>query len=152
MANKFPNGLQVSELTSKDYKISGSQVTITNKLFKNKNGLIMVYAPWCPHCVSMVEPLLHLANELKNYLFKIGAINSENELNKEVVASLGVNGFPTLYYVNTKGKMKEIRSNGRSNDALLKAVCDMTNVDNEETNTFCCEKTNNKYICKKNKK
>jgi thiol-disulfide isomerase/thioredoxin len=153
MANKFPNGRSVLELTGKDFKIEGKYVKVINSSFRGINGLIMAYAPWCPHCLDMVEPLLYLGDELKGHEFKLGAINSDNNSNKEICSALGVSGFPTLYGVNTKGFLKELEVSGsRSNDNLLLAICNMTKNDENEENSYCCAKENNKYVCKKESK
>ena len=92
----------VIELRSKDFNITDNKVTIINKEFKNKNGLINFYAPWCPHCKTMVEQWSDLAIQFK-HKFAIGAVNCENKNNYKIRNKLRIVQYPTIKSVSKNG-------------------------------------------------
>jgi len=91
----------VNELSAKDF--SGTK--IISPKFKNKYGLLKVYAPWCGYCQQMEELLIEIAGKLKPHGFVVGALNADNQVNKPVAQALGVRGFPTLFLVNKNGEV-----------------------------------------------
>lgn len=100
----------VIELTTDDFDLKNKK--IKNKQFENKMGLIMIYAPWCGHCRNMVNIWRELAGQFK-YCFIIGAVNSENinSNNIDIIKSFKVKYYPTVKFVNTKGKIKKFNGN-----------------------------------------
>ena len=64
-------------------------------------GMILVYAPWCPHCKNMVEEWVYLEKQLSDpFKIILNAVNAENIDNEQFIQSLNVSGFPTLYTIN----------------------------------------------------
>lgn len=97
-------GDAVIELTSTDFDLKKKQVK--HDEFKNKMGLIMIYAPWCGHCRNMIDVWKDLAGQFR-YRFVIGAVNSENinAKNVDVIKGFKVKYYPTVKFVNEKGKV-----------------------------------------------
>uniref|UniRef100_A0A6C0EJF4 Thioredoxin domain-containing protein n=1 Tax=viral metagenome TaxID=1070528 RepID=A0A6C0EJF4_9ZZZZ len=118
--SKYSNS-DVIELSSKDFN---NKILINSK-FKNKNGLIKFYAPWCPHCVEMTKPLKFLATELKNKGFLIGVVNTD--IHPKVAQTFNINGIPTIYTLNTNGDM-ELYNEGKDIESLLNHITKFTNL------------------------
>ena len=93
------NGTPVIELSANDF----NGKTIINSKFKNKYGLLKVYAPWCGYCKQMEDLLIEIASKLKQHGFVVGALNADNQANNQVGQALNIQGFPTLFLVNKNG-------------------------------------------------
>jgi protein disulfide-isomerase A6 len=95
---KSPN---VEEMTPKDFKVTNLK-NIEPKY--NKPILIIFYAHWCPHCSNptMVEFVESLADVLpKKSNVKVSAFNCDyNDKHRDIANNLGINGFPTIRYIN----------------------------------------------------
>jgi thiol-disulfide isomerase/thioredoxin len=142
MDNKYNNS-KVVELTTKDF----SGTTLINPQFKNKYSMVKVYAPWCPHCTSMVEDMKFLAENLEKQDIKFGAINGDNPLNKELTSKLGVQWFPYLYMVNEKGVLEHIDISDRNVENILNTICKKTNEYSSNKKGRCCKKVGSKIVC-----
>ena len=122
MTNLFKDALH---LTRKDFKIDGNDVIVTNPNFNQKNGCLMIYAPWCPHC-QMKDDFINnfsLDNTIKDENFKIAVADGNQPDMADITEKLGLKGFPTFYYVicNEEGNlMKEFDEKG--NNFLMKMM------------------------------
>ena len=96
--NKSPN---VEEMTPNDFKVTKLR-NVEPKY--NKPILIIFYAHWCPHCSNptMVEFVESLADVLpKKSNVKVSAFNCDyNDKHRDIANNLGINGFPTIRYIN----------------------------------------------------
>lgn len=110
----------IVKLTNKDFK---DKLLISNN-FKNKNGLIKFYAPWCPHCKDLVSDLIFLSNGLINHGFMIGVVNTD--YNKDLVKKFNISGIPKLFLVNTKGELDSLDLEDNNLENLLKNICKFT--------------------------
>lgn len=122
-------GPLVHELTKGDFKevdVPGNKVSLKfiNKNFtKSKNGgLVVAYAPWCPHCHNLQPQITELAKVTKG-LYPIGAIDSTNEKdgNDILVDFLNITGYPTIKLWN-QGKFTDY-THGRSVKEMLQYLC-----------------------------
>ena len=132
----------VLELTDEDF--DGEK--IISKKIVGSYGLLKCYAPWCGHCKSLKDDLIFLANGLKSENFKIASINSDNVATSKVCESLKIQGFPTLFMINTDGTLKNYNGVDRSIEALLAEICKHTN------SKTCCRRERDELICEMKKK
>lgn len=109
----------VKELKFKDFKYVNRKPVLKHKKFKGKQGMVMVYAPWCTHCKGMTDIWNELALQY-NYIFPLGAINAEDISNRnhEITEDLSVKYYPTIYYVNRNGKLSKYKHE-ESRDELI---------------------------------
>lgn len=107
----------VIELTPKDFKIEKNKVKITNKEFKNKNGLITFYAPWCIHCKNMKEMWSDFAIDFK-HKFPIAAVNCENSKNMDICNKLRIGAYPTIMRTSKKGNINNYKGHTGKDDML----------------------------------
>ncbi len=111
----------VIELTTKDFKIAKNKITVVNKEFKDKYGLINFYAPWCKHCQNMVETWSDLAIQFQ-HKFVIAAVNCENKDNYEIRNKLRIKEYPTIKFITKSGSIYEYIE-GMSKDDFIYYIC-----------------------------
>lgn len=114
-------GTPVKELTPKDFKIDAQGP----KLLLKKDGFLMCYAIWCPHCRNKVDMYSSLARELKNTNFVIAALDCVKY--KEISRALGISGIPRIFYFNKAGNLEDYTQEIDPN-ALLNYACDTKNL------------------------
>lgn len=129
---KLYKGTNVKELSSlKDFQIlnsgEGYDIQFTNPMFSGKNGLVLFYADWCPHCVNMVDDFVALANRTQN-LFPIGAINVADKENSILGQYFNITGYPTIKYLDY-GQFKDY-TGGRDANELFNFLCAETGLCN----------------------
>ena len=126
MGSKY-EGTSVMELGHDDFQINSDKIKVVNQNFKNNLGLVKFYAPWCHHCTDMVESLSYMSDQLKNHGFKVAAVNCDdtNKRNDELAQKVGVEGFPSVYFVNGQGELNDYGGN-RDLKSLLQEVVKMS--------------------------
>jgi len=96
----------VQEMQPNDFKITNLQKNIEPKY--DQPILIVFYAHWCPHCsdptmMSFIESLGSVLPKKSNV--KVGAFNCDyNDKHRDIANNLGINGFPTIRYINKNKK------------------------------------------------
>lgn len=110
-------GDAVIELRASDFDLSKKEIKHCD--FKEKMGLIMIYAPWCGHCRNMIDTWKDLATQFR-YRFTIGAVNSENinAKNSDILKAFKVKYFPTVKFINEKGKVRKFDGMLNKDDLL----------------------------------
>ena len=114
---KMPSGFQILDNKAKDVKVQFIQPE-----FRGKNGLVMFYAPWCPHCQNMASTWLELANVTKG-LYPVGAVNCDDSGSGNNLLSdyFKVAGYPTIKIWN--GSEFTDYSGGRELKDFLQFLC-----------------------------
>jgi len=78
------------------YKLDSSNLNTATE----GDWLLILYAPWCPHCHSLLDDVPELASEIKAAKgnVKIGIIDADAE--PAVQMQFSMHGFPSLYMVH----------------------------------------------------
>lgn len=110
----FSKQSPVIQLTDSDFsfnKLDPTSVIIKNKHVKGKDGYLMVYASWCPHCQMKKDMWEHLAQELnknkenESENFVITAMDSDDPKCNATCRQLGISGIPRFFHlVNNSSK------------------------------------------------
>ncbi|KAK7540787.1 uncharacterized protein J3D65DRAFT_616472 [Phyllosticta citribraziliensis] len=89
----------------------------------NHTSIVEFYAPWCGHCRNLKPAYEKAAKNLAG-LAQVAAINCDDEENKPLCGSMGVQGFPTLKLVRPgkKRPVVEDYQGARSAKAIVDAV------------------------------
>jgi len=115
-------GTSVKELSKKDFKLNNNSMP---SLLLKKDGFLMCYANWCPHCRNKVQMWCSLASELKDTDFVICSLDCVKY--KEISNSLGISGIPRVFYFNKNGKMEDYTETIAPKE-LLNYACDAKNL------------------------
>jgi len=70
-----------------------------NRENSNRSGLVMFYAPWCPHCTNMIPTLNKLANDMSHDKMLsqrglLGAVDCTEQ--SDLARNMNVAGYPTI--------------------------------------------------------
>ena len=118
-AGLYTKGSPVLQLGSKDFD--------SNINRSNHTSIVEFYAPWCGHCQSL-KPAFEKAAKSLSGLAKVAAVNCDEDANKPLCGSMGVQGFPTLKIVRPGKKagkpLVEDYQGARSAKAIVDAVID----------------------------
>ena len=112
----------VLELINKNFLINKKKITIENNITKDLNGILIIYAPWCTHCVLSKNMWENLADLFK-YKFNIYALNTYNyrEKNQNLVLPLNIKVYPTYKFVLKNGEIKEYKG-GKNEDEIINFI------------------------------
>jgi len=81
----------VLELTERDFSSEKGFYHIPS--LSGQDGFLLVYADWCPHCVTFKPKFQESA---ESGVYGNAPFAQVNEKNKKVMAMLKVKGFPTV--------------------------------------------------------
>lgn len=110
----------VQEMLPNDFKITNLQNNIEPKY--NQPILIVFYAHWCPHCsnpkmMNFIESLGSVLPKKSNV--KVGAFNCDyNDKHRDIANNFGINGFPTIRYINKNRKSADYQGGTNVKDLL----------------------------------
>lgn len=126
MDNLYNPSDNVIELTNKDFAVDHlGRMKVIHRAFSGKDGIIMFYAPWCPHCNSKETKDLWKSLALAmGSSFPVAAVNCTNKAgrNDKVAEKAGVRGFPTIKLVTRNGTMVTYEG-PRNRSALSQYIC-----------------------------
>ena len=104
----FDEPEKVHQLNNSNFKLVAGKVKIC--LQNNKpvvKGLMIAYAPWCPHCHSMENVWKKLSKKHKMY-----ALDADE--NTEARSQIDLQGYPSFYTVNNSGSLSQVDLEDRS--------------------------------------
>ncbi|KAL8703462.1 MAG: hypothetical protein Q9201_003367 [Fulgogasparrea decipioides] len=91
----------------------------------NQVSIVEFYAPWCGHCQNL-KPAYEKAAKGLDGLAQVAAVNCDDDSNKALCGSMGVQGFPTLKIVKPSKKpgkpTVEDYNGGRTTKDIVDAV------------------------------
>ena len=106
-------------LKARDFKVQGNNVYVT----KNNGvpGMLLLKAEWCGHCKHFQSTFNEIADSIGSD-FGCMSIDSE-EITQELTTALNFQGFPTIKFVDQKGRIIGEYSGERTKDAILQEIC-----------------------------
>jgi thiol-disulfide isomerase/thioredoxin len=87
----------------------------------NENALLIVKANWCGHCKEMKKKWEYLASKYPKKFLVLESTHRERGVD-DVIRKLEVKGFPTIFEIDSNGKVGKQHSGGRDVCSLLKAL------------------------------
>ena len=106
--------LKIDEHTSHDEAMKKAE------MLKNGKWMIMYYAYWCPHCVSLKPTYDELASKCKMMGVKFAMVEASHLNNGMIQNQHNVHGYPTLVTRNNNTDSAESYRGERSVDNLKK--------------------------------
>ena len=130
MSDVYENANNVSELTAKDFNIKNLKGKVQMKKFPNKDGFIVFYAPWCPHCSNeeFTSTWKNLGDHLSKLDIRMTAFNCTKKGNEEFSKFIGIQGFPSIYYYNHAGHLREYNGARDKKSLLEKLIAERKNL------------------------
>lgn len=87
---------------------------------KNTGGLLLVKADWCGHCKKLKVVLDKLSKKL-NKAYPIFVLDADKDMG--IISSLKVDGYPTVFFIDRNGDIKEKYNSDRTEGAFLSEIC-----------------------------
>jgi thiol-disulfide isomerase/thioredoxin len=134
--NLYAGTKNVKVLTEKDFDLSKGEAKLKTK---GKCGYFMVYAHWCPHCISKVPNWTYFADAMKQHKIFTICVAEESTI-PNVTAKLGVQGYPSFFEIMEDGSLKRYESQFSLTE-LMGGLC-------KNQQKFCGL---DKKLCEKNK-
>ena len=96
-------GNSIPELTGKNFTINNKKVCLKGNYKENKT-LIIFYAPWCKHCLNMVDDVNEL--QLNNmHKFTILSVNITKKFNFKLADELKISSIPKAFVLKKKNQL-----------------------------------------------
>lgn len=108
----------IKEIFEKDVKNVNGKFYIN--LAKNTGGMVIVKAEWCGYC-KRTMPELFKVSQLTGSMFPIFKIDSD--VNKNLINKMGVQGFPTIFFIEKDGLISSKYSQDRECQKFLDEIC-----------------------------
>ncbi len=109
----FDIASHVRTLSSSDFSKKSASPSLKKA---GKAGILLVYAPWCPHCHAVEEAWKGLARRVAGK-YNVYAMNADD--NKETCEGIKVAGYPSFFNVSRSGKFTKVNVDDRSEDNLV---------------------------------
>lgn len=106
--NDLYKNKEIKKLTIKD---------INNPNFKNLNGFLVIYAPWCSHCKKQESTWYTINREFK-YIYPVFVLNGNLKQNEPLLKKLDITHFPTIFTIK-KGEIKPYLFSTDENDLKI---------------------------------
>jgi len=119
--------MSINNLSVSDFKTDNSNVFINPQIMKGNPGMLLVHAHWCGHCVKFMPLYKNMSTQLNQSgdAFNCLAIESEEfkQDNGKLSSALGVEGYPTMFWVDQNGKVLGQYKGQRDANSILTEVC-----------------------------
>ena len=114
-----------ANLTIEDFTVQGGKPILNNKA--GVPGMLLVWMLQCGHCHRFIPTMQSVSKKLnsRSITFPCVAIESE-ELKKDggkLSNALGVQGYPTILFFGSDGKVLANYEQGRDENTLLGNIC-----------------------------
>lgn len=112
----FTEPEKVHQLSNANFKMVAGKVKLCME--NNKpviKGLMIAYAPWCPHCHTMESIWKNLSKKHKMY-----ALDADS--NSEARNQIELEGYPSFYTVNKSGSLKPVDVDDRTESGVEKVI------------------------------
>ena len=112
----FSDPANVHQLNNSNFKMVAGRVQVCME--NNKpvvKGLMIAYAPWCPHCHSMENVWKNLSKKHKMY-----ALDADQY--SDVRSQINLEGYPSFYTVGEKGSLSPVNLDDRSESGVEEVV------------------------------
>ena len=88
---------------------------------RNTSGpaLLFAKADWCPHCQT-AKPEIRKAAAILGSVVPVYELDSDKH--QDAIEELGVQGFPTIFFRDARGKLKEYKGE-RKGQKIADWVC-----------------------------
>ena len=101
----------VKELKMRDFQYNEATklLTIQEPIYQQlKKGIIVFYAPWCPHCINMYDDVVEISITYSN-IFPVMVVNIEDvkHHNDDLARYAKIKKYPSLRVVNQEGDVEE---------------------------------------------
>jgi thiol-disulfide isomerase/thioredoxin len=90
---------------------------------KGTGGMIIIHQLWCSYCVKCMPSFQEAGKKLGN-AYPIFSLNGDK--NKVAIQKLGVQGFPTILFIDRNGKIGKKYEGDRTTGDILSSVCKMS--------------------------
>jgi len=108
----------VQNMSNTDF--NGINISDTNSRL---NGIVMYYAPWCPHCHSMVPVLNEVADKVYENSnmsdIVVGSVDCTLDDNQVLNNNMNIMGYPTLKLYKNGEYLEDYRGPRDANALLL---------------------------------
>lgn len=94
--------------------------TINHSLLNGKKGMIAFMADFCGHC-RRFAPDYEKVSKTMGTNFPCFYLDCERY--SSLASELGINGFPTILYINKRGKIYKSYNGDRSVSKLVEDIC-----------------------------
>ena len=112
----FDKPSKVHQLNNNNFKLVAGKIHVC--MDNNKpvvKGLMIAYAPWCPHCHSMENVWENLSKKHKMY-----ALDADEY--SDVRSQINLEGYPSFYTVSDKGNLTSVDLEDRSENGVEEVI------------------------------
>ena len=109
----------IRELKTSDIMINGDSTIIKSI---TKPAILLVWAQWCGYCTRF-KPVYNELDQRLNGGIEVLALEDKQITNAKMANAIGVQGYPTIKFVNDSGVIVADYKGDRSIQDLLNHIC-----------------------------
>lgn len=110
----------IRELSSKDFTVSNGKAKVNGM---TRPGLLFIHADWCPHCIRFKPDFNELDKKI-GHGFTLLAIEDKKIGNSDLMNALGIQGYPTLKWVDAEGNITGEYTGERKISTIMNHICE----------------------------